>query len=372
MTTLIALTFENVSGWLDAAYQHPMPLEAQASVRRYLREKTAVPSNQMAKVLQDEVKTLFGQLVGAPASDIAFVPSATAGEMLILAGLDLLERGRIVTDDLHFSGSLAMYEQLRKGGVDVEVIASRDGVVDPERVERALASHPTDLLSLSWISAHNGFRHDLTQMAAMAHRHGALVYADIIQGVGAIPLDLPSTGIDFAATSSYKWLMGEIGAGFLWAPERTWPILKRFAFGLRQRDAVASDGRPISAAGLFETNSVSNIVLAALRATLPTLVHARATGTTPEREPLLDHLQADLRAMGIAPLTPSMDSTIVAFRVDRPTELIAAMSRGGVYATHSECRLRLAPSIHNVLEDMERFGRMLRAHIGRPAVYATS
>ena len=41
-----------------------------------------------------------------------------------------------------------------------------------------------------------------------AHAKGALVYADIIQATGAIPVDVEALGLDFAACSCYKWLQG--------------------------------------------------------------------------------------------------------------------------------------------------------------------
>ena len=66
---------------------------------------------------------------------------------------------------------------------------------------------------------HNGFQHDLKAVCDLAHAHGAYVYADIIQGVGASPLDVRATGLDFAASATYKWLMGDFGLGFLFVRE---------------------------------------------------------------------------------------------------------------------------------------------------------
>lgn len=66
---------------------------------------------------------------------------------------------------------------------------------------------------------YNGFQHDLKAVCDLAHAHGAYVYADIIQGVGAVPLDVRATGVDFAATASFKWLMGDFGLGFLFVRE---------------------------------------------------------------------------------------------------------------------------------------------------------
>jgi cysteine sulfinate desulfinase/cysteine desulfurase-like protein len=46
-----------------------------------------------------------------------------------------------------------------------------------------------------------------------------LVYADIAQSAGCTPIDVKAMGLDFCACSSFKWLMGNFGLGFLYARE---------------------------------------------------------------------------------------------------------------------------------------------------------
>ena len=54
----------------------------------------------------------------------------------------------------------------------------------------------------------NGYLSDIKALADLAHDHGAYLYVDAIQGVGAVPVDVRAMGIDFAACSTFKWLMG--------------------------------------------------------------------------------------------------------------------------------------------------------------------
>ena len=89
--------------------------------------------------------------------------------------------------------------ELRRRGADVRVMKQRDGRVDLRDDER-LVDRNTTLVELSWVSMYNGFQHDLTAMCDLAHAHSALVFADIIQGVGAVPLDVRATGAADAAT----------------------------------------------------------------------------------------------------------------------------------------------------------------------------
>src|SRR3546814_9761869 len=48
-------------------------------------------------------------------------------------------------------------------------------------------------------------------LADLAHVHGALLYADAIQAVGAIAFDVRATGVDSLCAGSYKWLFAGWG-----------------------------------------------------------------------------------------------------------------------------------------------------------------
>jgi len=61
------------------------------------------------------------------------------------------------------------------------------------------------------VSHRNGYAHDLRALADLAHAHGAYLYADAIQGIGMLPLDVRETGIDFLTAGTYKWMLGGYG-----------------------------------------------------------------------------------------------------------------------------------------------------------------
>ena len=81
---------------------------------------------------------------------------------------------------------------------------------------------------------YNGFQHDLKAVCDLAHANGAYVYADIIHSAGAEPFDVQITGVDFAACSTFKWLMGDFGIGFLYAREDLLDRIRRPVMGYYQ------------------------------------------------------------------------------------------------------------------------------------------
>jgi selenocysteine lyase/cysteine desulfurase len=132
-----------------------------------------------------------------------------------VAGLDLARRGgNVVLDELHFISSLYMYKALSERGLEMRLVKHRDWAIDVKDVEKAIDKN-TRLVSMALVSNVNGFMHDARAVANIAHAHGAYLYADIIQAVGSVPLDVRALGIDFAAASTYKWLMAERGFGLL-------------------------------------------------------------------------------------------------------------------------------------------------------------
>ena len=136
---------------------------------------------------------------------------------MIVDALDLFDSdAHIVTDTLHFFGSFPLYEGLAQRGAGVTWLRPRDGRIVLEDMERAITPR-TKLVALSLVSTYNGFQHDLDRVCRLAHAQGALVYADIVHAAGCIPVDVRASGVDFAACSSYKWLMADFGLGFVYA-----------------------------------------------------------------------------------------------------------------------------------------------------------
>jgi selenocysteine lyase/cysteine desulfurase len=60
-------------------------------------------------------------------------------------------------------------------------------------------------------------------MVARARQMGSLVGVDVTQAVGLIPFDVQAPEVDFAVTTSLKWMCGTPGAGVLYVSPRLIP-----------------------------------------------------------------------------------------------------------------------------------------------------
>lgn len=350
--------------WLDSAYLHPMSLAVRQAITEYLQRRTLADSPSDSSIAQREVIGLFARLINADVDELSFVPGANAAENYIVAALGLSHSGRIVTDSLHYWGSLYLYDKLRERGVAVTVVEARDGRIDPADLTRALAEG-ADLLALSWVSNHNGFQHDLAEVCRIAHLHGTLVYADIVQGVGAVPLDVHATCVDFCGTSAYKWLMADLGVGFLYVRRDLLARLRPVQFGGRQlTDPPRAPGRwnPQSgASGLFECGSIANMVIAALRQSLTDILMLGVPEIAAYRRELLDHLREAGWALGLKPLAPPSAGPILAFGYPGAKALQGPLRQARVYVTCYEDRIRIAPSVFNCHADVDKLMDVLKA-----------
>jgi selenocysteine lyase/cysteine desulfurase len=326
--------------------------------------------------LQNRVKEKFARLIHAKPSEVSFVPSTTVGENLVAAALDLPRGGgNVVTDALHFEGSLYQYGELAKQGLEVRIARPKDGRIDMRDLERLIDSR-TKLVAVSLVSMVNGFQHDLKAICDLAHSRGAKVYADAVQAVGAIPVDAHASGVDFLACSSYKWLMGDMGLGFLYVREELLDGLPRSQYGFRQLSRVEYHVFPYdppgsavmdwtaspSAGGHFEVGTISNTTAACLDFSLDYILQLGVEKIRAHRLPLLRRLQSEVPRLGFQAMTPA-DSTspIVAFARADTADLAARLKRARIDIAVYPHRIRISPSVYNDQGDVDNLLEALKA-----------
>lgn len=328
---------------------------------------------------QDELKKKFGAMINASANEIAFTANTTDGENIVVMGLfsslgepkgSPLQNGtkplqnaakpNIVIDELHFTSSLYMYKELEKKGIELRIVKHKGWTIDPEDMAKAIDRN-TKLVSMAMVSNVNGFMHDVKAVSAIAHARGALVFADIIQAVGCVPVDVKALGIDFAAAGTYKWLMGERGIGFLYVREDLQgTVLPTTRYGHRQ---VSNFNRaqltwePLPGAARYETGGIPVILAAGVSAGIDYVNKLGLTNIRTHAKQLTDRLQKELPPLGYKSLTPIETQTpILAFELKDAAAASKMLQAGHVVGTvvANENRLRLSVSVFNNHDDIDK------------------
>jgi selenocysteine lyase/cysteine desulfurase len=350
--------------YLNSAALHPVGTFAARAIEQGLAYRLHGPGEGRAEFTADKqqnLKVQYGKLIGATANEIAFTSSTSDGENIVVMGLDLpKKKGNVVIDELHFTTSLYMYKELEKQGVELRIVKHRNWAIDPSDMDKAIDRN-TRLVSLALVSNVNGFMHDCKAVSALAHSRGALVFADIIQAVGAVPLDVKALGIDFASAGTYKWLMGERGFGFLYVKEDLQgTVLPTTRYGHRQ---VSNFNRaeltwePLPGAARYETGGIAVLLAACVSAGID---YVQALGIDKIRahaRALTERLQKELPPLGYAPLTPQGTETpTVAFALKDGAATSKMLQANKVVGTvvGNENRLRLSVSVFNTHDDIDR------------------
>lgn len=200
--------------YFDHAAVAPLSAPAAKALRRYTEAaeqdgNTAWPGWSYGV---EEVRKTAAALIGAEVDEIALLPNTTSGIGLVAEGIDWRVGDNVVTLADEFPSNAYPWLNLADRGVQTRRVPTADGRLDLDALAEACDAR-TRVVSVSWIGFRTGYRQDVEQIARIAHDAGALMMLDAIQGLGAFPLDVRQTPIDFLAADGHKWMLGPEGAG---------------------------------------------------------------------------------------------------------------------------------------------------------------
>lgn len=361
--------------YLDSGSVHPVSLGAQAAVQTYLARRSLDPAAQGAGVEDEDVLAKFARLVNADKDEVAYVQSTTTGEQMVLRALGLPQSGgHIVTDTLHFFGSFPLYEEMARQGVEVTWVREREGRIHLDDLRKAIRKD-TKLVALSAVSTFNGFEHDLKAVCDLAHANGALVYADSIHAAGCVPLDLHASGVDFAASATYKWLMGDFGLGFIYVRKDVRARLPRINYGYYgvgtfqphvypldpSSEAIADYTFQDNATGSFALGTHGESVMAQLDYSLDYVYKLGVANIQSHAQTLTRRLKEELPKLGYPLLTPIEARTplVTCLYADARTKLAPRLKQANIRMTVAANRFRVSVSVFNTMDDIDKLLRCL-------------
>lgn len=353
--------------YFNSAAQHPLGNHVVAGMQRYMDFLHKGPGEGRKDFWEEgysQVKPMFARLINAKPSEIVFTGSTTIGENTILNGLDL-RGGNVVTNDLHYLASLSNYLTRQKvQGLDVRIVKHRDWAIDLKDMERAV-DNKTKLIAISLVSSVNGYVENVKALSDLAHSHNAYLFADIIQGCGATPIDVKAMGIDFASTAMYKWLQGEHGYGFLYIREDlAGNVLKPTSFtghpdynyapwtASPKPGAGMMINHPPSGVAAFDCGTPSVITFAAQYEALRYIEKLGVANIRAHADRLIARLQKELPPLGYTPITPKGTASSIVTFLCKDAEAVRRKIRA------SKAKILLTGS--NSALTVGRFGNHLR------------
>ena len=163
----------------------------------------------------------FSKLIGAKTSEVLNVPNASTGMNIGMSMIPIKTGDNVVSTDMAFPMGAALVRKAEEKGAEARWLAHENGVVDTDAFEKAI-DDDTAVVYVDQPSWFNGYLFDIKALADLAHDHGAYLVVDATQSMGSIDWQIDKTGVDFAATSTYKWLLGGMPSnctGFMYMKE---------------------------------------------------------------------------------------------------------------------------------------------------------
>lgn len=197
-------------------------LDSYGSVHRGAGQKSKITTKEY-----DRTRDVIRRFVGAGANNYVIYAKNTTEAINHAATLWANIPGRVLVSDIEHSSNLLPWI---KNNPIVQYRTRRDGTVDLAEIEELLRGNeeraPEErikLLTLTGASTITGYRPPIHKIAALAHRHGVKMFADVCQMIQHHRVDMrpdeDPEHLDFIAFSGHK-MYAPYGSGVLVGPKQ--------------------------------------------------------------------------------------------------------------------------------------------------------
>lgn len=350
--------------YLDHSGVAPVSMRVKKAAEKFLAEAVEGAAFHYVNWLQRviEIRRNCAQLVNAEPHEIAFVKNTSHGLSIVAEGLDWKPGENLLIYEKEFPSNIYPWLNLKRKGVEVKVIPSREGRILIEDIERLIDSK-TRLLAISSVQFSNGFRIDLKRVGDLCRQKNILFCVDAIQSLGVIPMDVKAYKIDFLSVDAHKWLLGPEGTGIFYCRKELArqlnPPLVGWKCVQKDLDFDHPDFCFKNDALKFEEGSMNMLGIIGLGAAVDLLLEAGIDKIQEQVQGLGDLIIKEAEARGFTVLTPKSRNERggnITFKGNfDPAKLRDALLKKGVMVNCRGGGLRVSPHFYNTSEDVKRF-----------------
>ena len=209
--------------YLDYNATTPIDPRVAEAMLPYLHQHFGNPSSshaygQTTAAAVDRARGQLATMLGCGAEEVIFTSGGTEANNHAIKGVAGAYRemgNHIITSAVEHPAVLEVCRWVETQGLRVTYLpVDGFGAVAPQRVEAALTPQ-TVLVSVMHANNEVGTIQPIREIAAIAHRHGALMHTDAAQSVGKIPVKVADLDVDLLSIAGHK-LYAPKGIGALY------------------------------------------------------------------------------------------------------------------------------------------------------------
>lgn len=311
----------------------------------------------------ERVRGLAARLLAArEPREVCFIENTSTGLSMVAEGFGWQAGDNVVSAGLEFPSNVYPWMRLADYGVEYRLVEERGGRLDLDELIARIDGR-TRMVAVSWVYYASGFRVDLRRLGEVCRERGVLFVVDVIQGLGALDLDVERDLVDVAVASSHKWLLGPEGIGVMYVSDRVVDRFRPLRAGWRSmRDLSAWTEFAVDwneGAKRFESGTLNAYGIAALGGSLEILLEAGPRAIEPRVLALAERAAAGLAERGfqaVSSRTPNETSGIAVAVHPRHSaeDLVRRLAERRVIVAVRAGRFRVSPHFYNTEEEVDR------------------
>ena len=191
---------------------------------------------------KEEVRAKLARFINASPDEVVMTRNTTEGMNFVANGLDLKEGDEVLLSSMeHPAGTHPWKLKEKRYGIKIKEVPlglppkSVDEIINA--FQKAITPR-TKVISISHTVYISGLIFPIKELSKMAHEKGVLVVADSAHGIGMLDLNMEELGVDFFASSPYKWLGAPTGIGLFYvrkeAQDKLWPTIASSGWDSRE------------------------------------------------------------------------------------------------------------------------------------------
>lgn len=357
------------SAYFMNASTTPLSQDVFAAEQAYLTRLHYIgdPSWSITTPIVDSARALLAQIIGSDKSDNAFGPSTSHNMNLLASAIKGSHGlGNIISIENEFPATCVPWKY--HGFTIKEVSVNTDDLT--KSIAEKIDSE-TKAVVISHVQYLNGYKANIEEIGVELKKRSIPFIVNATQSLGISKINVKKAHIAALTCSSYKWLGVGYGASILYTSQEfrktiSWPFAGTLSFD--DPEFKGNLTNPKKETAFIELGAPPFMTIVGLEASLRNISRIGVQNIAERIQETTQHLYLRLKQLGIEvitkrdekPLSESINSSIVSFKVSKPEEIAQKLQENGVLVNVRKGFIRVSCHYYNDLHEVEKLIRLLK------------